>query len=995
MDATLNGLNAAQRAAVTSSAPVLQVLAPPGSGKTKTLTARVAYLLAHHGYKPWNVICCTFTIKAAREMRERLRGLVGAQLESKLILGTFHSICRRYLVTYGYLIGIAKDFGIADSSDTLAILKRIIKRLNLNIDPKAARSRISHRKARGLREEERLKPAKKSVEDQELATVYQEYQQALSTSNQLDYDDLLLRCTDLLRTHPHCVSNVEALLIDEFQDTNVVQYELMKLLACKNNRVTIVGDPDQSIYGFRSAESENLRRMERYYPDAVVINLEENYRSSSAVLRLAQDLIEQDTNRPQKKLKSTHAYGTLPVLRKLPSAMDEASWLVSEIGRAIAMTGNLLDFSDFAILLRAAHLSRLIEVALGKAGMPYRMVGGHRFFDREEIRILLDYLRTISQPNNNTALAAIINVPSRKIGEETVKELLRVGNEKGITLWAVVQRVVYGDILLQKKLPKAVEQEMGKLIRMVLDAKQKLPKIIPDDAPRELLDMVITKLSFKDYLESKHPEDHENRWANVEELMAQAGDIAQHRTLSTDNELDEDLPEIDGLEQEKLEGSEEVLARFLASISLSADKQAAEDGVEKQCITISTIHAAKGLEWPVVFIPAVYEGSIPHSRAEDTDEERRLLYVAMTRAQALLYLSVPKRQSRENAEETTLSQFLPPALSRRFWELGPDFTDKAVTDIAGILRRIDPSQEQLISSMQNLPADASTKDDVWPVDGSSRPPRYWNNDAAQRPQQLPGSRNVGGLRGRHPNPDVNSTISLPSSASLGFTTAKQALRSIPVPAEQMDVISSFDARQGRTHKKTAGEKGKSVKSGPAQTSLNTFFTQGCFTSVAPQVVIKTTTNAAGRRRDLSELSVPDLPPAQHSGSIPQEFLSHNISNKTAALKRPRAVLEATTPNKKRYYQFSSSPPREEHSSEMKTEVLLETEYTVACEENSKTSTQTITSKATTTISYKGYSTGVYRPATTSMEMLQQNATGRKTYGARRTLNSGWDSRKHK
>ena len=287
MDATLEGLNTVQRAAVTSPSPILQVLAPPGSGKTKTLTARVAYLLAHHGYHPWNVVCCTFTIKASREMRERLRSLIGAHLESKLILGTFHSICRRYLVTYGYLIGIPKDFGIADSSDTLSILKRIIKRLSFSLDPKTARNRISHRKARGLREEELRKSAQKSVENEEFAIIYDEYERALSTSNLLDYDDLLLRCTDLLRAHPQCVSNVEALLIDEFQDTNVVQYELMKLLACKNKRITIVGDPDQSIYGFRSAESENLRRMKAYYPDTVVINLEENYRSSSAVLRLA------------------------------------------------------------------------------------------------------------------------------------------------------------------------------------------------------------------------------------------------------------------------------------------------------------------------------------------------------------------------------------------------------------------------------------------------------------------------------------------------------------------------------------------------------------------------------------------------------------------------------------------------------------------------------------------------------------------------------------
>ena len=994
MNAALQGLNAAQRAAVTSTAPILQVLAPPGSGKTKTLTARVAYLLAHYGYHPWNVICCTFTIKASREMRDRLKSLIGSQLESKVILGTFHSICRRYLVTYGYLIGIPKDFGIADSSDTLSILKRIIKHLNLSLDPKAARSRISHRKSRGLREEEL---AQKSVESQEWATIFNEYQSALSTSNLLDYDDLLLRCTDLLRAHPQCVSNVDALLIDEFQDTNIVQYELMKLLACKNKRITIVGDPDQSIYGFRSAESENLRRMKAYYPDTVVINLEENYRSSSAVLRLAQDLIEQDTNRPQKQLKSTHSYGTLPVLRKLPSASDEAHWLVSEIRRTIAMTGKLVDLSDFAVLLRAAHLSRLIEVALGKAGMPYRMVGGHRFFDREEIRILIDYLRTISQPTNNAALLAVINVPSRKIGEETVKEFLRIADEKGLSLWAVVQKIVRGDLVLQK-MSKPAEQALAKLVNMILYARNRMATMIPDSAPKELLDIVITKLSFKDYLKSKHPEDYEHRWANVEELLTQASDLAEHKILSMDKNLDEELPEIEGVEQQQLAGSEEVLARFLASISLSADMQTSDDGVEKQCITISTIHAAKGLEWPVVFIPAMYEGSIPHSRAEDVDEERRLLYVAMTRAQALLYLSIPRIQSKDSTE-TTLSQFLPSILSRRFSELGPAFNDKAVAEMAGILRRPLPSQEQLILGVQSMSTGDSVNDDLWPADGSSRPPKYWDNDAAKPEFSSSIHRNLSSSRNEFGSQRRDMTRSLLPPPSVGFTTAGEHFKSATMPSEHKSHSSSYD-NQARSQKKVIGPKNRKDKGRPTQASLSTYFAQGSSKSSGTQDCSLFEEDHAVHHEVIEEPSLPSLALVQGTSSVPRELLSHRICSTTLPLKRPRPVLEETTShNRYRYHQFSSSPDRGKQSTRTGGEVYQDQENDLSAEESRDSFTGRVTKKPTSTLSHKSYSIDIVRPAITmhetSMAMLQQRATGRKTYGARRSLNGGWDARKHK
>ncbi len=376
-DGLLVNLNQSQQAAVSSFADTLAILAGPGSGKTHTLTSRTAWLLAQ-GLQPWNVIVATFTVKAAREMKERIGKLIGNGMESKLILGTFHSIARRYLARYGHLINIKKDFGIADSADSLAIIKRIVKRNNYIIDPKVARSRISGKKARGAGyrdKENESKSGAKTVEAQEFESCFAEYEEALRRSNLLDYDDLLLRCVDLLRQHPSCVSNVEAVLIDEFQDTNIVQFDLMRLFATHRKRITIVGDPDQSIYGFRAAEIKNYKRLLHQYPDTITIALEENYRSSGAILLTALNVIEQDDSRVKKSLLATHTVGTRPVLRRLCDAHKEAEWIITEIQRIKALTGDLLDLNDFAILLRSASLSRLIESALGKAGIAYRMVG--------------------------------------------------------------------------------------------------------------------------------------------------------------------------------------------------------------------------------------------------------------------------------------------------------------------------------------------------------------------------------------------------------------------------------------------------------------------------------------------------------------------------------------------------------------------------------------------------------------------------------------------
>lgn len=726
MDPILDGLNAAQRTAVTSPADVLQILAPPGSGKTKTLTSRVAYLLSYHQYKPWNILCLTFTIKSSREMKERIARLLGNGLETKLILGTFHSVCRRYLVTYGHLIGIRKGFGIADSGDSLSIIRRIIKRLNLNIKPDAARSRISSSKAKGIGHEQIALEAtkKKKVDQQEFVRVYEDYETQLALSNLLDYDDLLLRCVDLLQQHPTCVSNIEAVLIDEFQDTNVVQFDLMRLFASKRKRITTVGDPDQSIYGWRSAEIQNLKRMQTQYPDTLVVHLEDNYRSSGAILLAALEVIQQDESRPPKTLLPTHCPGTSPVLRKLPSAAIEALWTVSEIKRSIGMTGKLLDYSDFAILLRSAALSRHVESAMGKAGIPYRMVGGQRFFDRIEIKILLDYLRTISQPNNNDALARIINTPPRRIGEPTIKAFIEEAETKKVTLWSLVRDAVQGHGIPITKLSKSAEQGLGNLINIILTAQFKMQESDSSFSPRRLLEYIIMKLDFKSYLEKNYTEDHENRWANLEELLAQASDCSPRLAADLDvpNQTeDEALPDIEGLEQGAQGRSEEALSKFLANVALSSelrteDEEDDEEEGPRKKVTISTIHAAKGLEWPVVFIPAVYEGSIPHSRAEDTDEERRLLYVAMTRAQALLYMSYPTKNSQ--SEGTTLSPFLTKKIAPYLSNKGPSFTHGTIQDMSQILRRACPTKQELGERYGKV---ENAEDDLWPTNGEMDP----------------------------------------------------------------------------------------------------------------------------------------------------------------------------------------------------------------------------------------------------------------------------------
>jgi DNA helicase-2/ATP-dependent DNA helicase PcrA len=1004
MESILHGLNEQQTCAVTSPALVLQVLAPPGSGKTKTLTTRVAYHIAHEGLKPWNMIVCTFTRKAATEMQERIRAFVGDKLESKLVLGTFHSVARRYLNKYGHFLGIPKNFGVADTADSLAIIKRIIKRHEFGTEPSKARTRISKRKSGA----QTSKPAtaKLDTEQQEFEMIFSKYEDQLRESNLLDYDDLLLRCVELLERFPECVSNIEAVLIDEFQDTNCVQYDLMSLFAQHRKpgtsrripNITIVGDPDQSIYGFRSAEIKNITRMRTQYPDTQVVLLEENYRSSGSILHCALEVIEQDDSRPPKNLLATHSTGERPVLRTLPSAATEAAWLVAEIQRATVLTANLLTYSDFAVLLRSASLSRHIESGLGKAGIPYRMVGGHKFFDRVEVKILLDYLRVISQPDHNDALARVINVPPRKIGDPTIKALLEEAEKSKKTLWRLVLDISQGRRRATTKISAQAQKGLDMFTGIILTSQNKL---MNHEDPCTIIDLiahVMKKLSYRDFLQEKYSEEFENRWANVEELVLQASDNARK------DELDEDtLCVIDGVDQREGSGAEETLARFLANVALSAAVDAQKDGEDPNQVTISTIHAAKGLEWPVVFIPAAYEGSIPHSRAEDADEERRLLYVGMTRAQSLLYLSWPKKNSANEA--ATLSPFLSSLSSSSCFDTkGPSFRFTVSQELARILGRSYPSESAINDARS---AAERIDDDYWPEDGEDvqTETARWNknqliSDAWTSNYNSDPITTEWAYKRQKISHITTSTTNVTSNVSrsstcvsTGFVSAGARLKEIEAKVtteEEPELKQKLDRKAGKAvhvidRKKQTSNQG----------SIHSFFGK-VTSSKQPVPTVPKGSDHFRKQVEVSSAQRPEFVPLQeitnrrperfHSQApaLPSSFATHKL--KSAPSSRPRHVFGDDEQSAQRYILLSSSPSKPDHNECLEDNTVDRHSAGLAAKgtaPEARTNSPVINGGFTPATTYH----------TTTMERLQiqQQVSQRRTLGMRRSL-QGWNSK---
>ena len=821
----------------------------------------------------------------------------------------------------------------------------------------------------------------KHVEQQEFVQVYYAYENELATCGLLDYDDLLVRCVELLRHHPKCVSNVQAVLVDEFQDTNHIQYELMNLFASASRRITIVGDPDQSIYGFRAAEIKNLTRMQQLYRDTSIVLLEDNYRSSGAILSSAQDVIEQDVSRPAKKLQATHSVGQMPVLRRVPTNYDEAEWIVLEIKRSIAMTGGVLKYSDFAILLRTAALSQLIETEMGRHGIPYRMVGGLRFFDRVEIKVLLDYLRVVSSPGNNEALLRVINVPSRRIGDETVKMLANGAQTANMSLWEFLKAVAQGRKAPEKALSKLTDQGLSAFVGIIESSRQKLREITDNTAPKKLLEYLIKKISFRDYLTNVHGQNEENRWANVEELLNQAGSGPDegNQQAEAEEEEEESLPPIDGIEQQQTHPGEDALSRFLANVALSTeikphDTEQGEAQPDDK-VTISTIHAAKGLEWPVVFIPSVHQGIIPHSRSEDEDEERRLLYVAMTRAQALLYLSAGLRvvNNRTDTSDMSLSSFISPSLvNKRFRRSGPNFPEKVVYEIANILNRPQPSPETMRSRETQIPGTiTSAYDDRWMADGSDNPDavqKRWNG--LKKDSQEPDSKR------RRFNQDttkptttfmsaasytMSSNPSAPSTTMSGFSTAREYIATTSTSNTSKPSVPS-----GPTRNNSGNNSNRNSNNGLSQGSISNYFGQPAKAQSQPQ-------------------------PQPQAQAPVQPHLQPRRLPSAKTLQPPRPALEPSDPNSYTWLATPSRPMgkplrqkqrendgRGEGDGDGKEEDMGKDDVN---EVKNTQNTRPATTFHTTTMS-----------VVQQQQQQQQSGPARRTLGIRRTMMNGWQER---
>ena len=797
----------------------------------------------------------------------------------------------------------------------------------MSIDANTTRSRISYQKARWVSPAEIAATTNDSKiqEHHEFAKVYQEYEVTLAGSNLLDFDDLLLRCGDLLSRHPTCVSNVQAVLVDEFQDTNHIQYELMNLFASKNKRITVVGDPDQSIYGFRAAEIKNLTRMQQLYKNTSIVLLEENYRSSGSILGSAQDVIEQDVSRPAKKLLPTHCAGTLPVLRKLPNVASEAEWLVLEIRRCTAMTGGLLKYSDFAVLLRSASLSRQIEAELAKARVPYRMVGGFRFFDRVEIKLLVDYLRVVSNPGNSDALLRIINTPPRSIGEASVGQLVGGAEAAKMTVWDFVNGVAQGRKSTKKSLHKSTDLGLRNFISLIEACREKLLECQDGSPARVLLQFITEKLSFQDYLTFAYPLDDYSRWANVEELLCQAGESVVLDDAAA--EESEGLPEIEGLIQQQTHPSEEALARFLANVSLSTEPTQGESEQETMGrVTISTIHAAKGLEWPIVFVPSVYEGILPHSRAEDSDEERRLLYVAMTRAQASLYLSYPLRQPSRGGtvlEETIPTSFLPSKVVDRCFRLaGADFQDNVVHDMAKILQRPAPSAENMIKGLERTPR---VRDDKWTLEGIRQTDEIeaFSSSAGDKlpdpkrrrfdtgPTKTTYMSSSGYTMGNRNGNGLMAPTTLPS----GFSTAREYVKVNPSSLTPEAIAEDFNHKQ---RAKALGTAPGPKTTGPSQGSLPQFFggAQGK-PGAAPSVTSNSYTqpHSQGNTKLAQQGQYYHKP--SHTDTVPAHLLEHRVRPAASAAVGSRPALSPSDPNKYAWLNNGNTTSHLSSSSEAK------------------------------------------------------------------------------
>ena len=614
-------LNPAQREATQAIKGPVLILAGPGSGKTRVITHRVAYLVKVCCISPHHIMAVTFTNKAAREMRERLEQLLGQAIEA-LTLGTFHAICARILRRDGKAVGLDSGFLIYDEDDQLKLVKQVLE--ELNIDPKqyapqALRSAISAAKSRLINPKDYTQRVSSYFEEI-VQRVYQRYQELLGQSQGVDFDDLLMKTVQLFQDHPKILARYQSryihILVDEFQDTNIAQYELMKQLAGKYRNLCVVGDPDQSIYSWRFADLRNILSFEKDYPEAKVVFLEQNYRSTKTILQVASNVISANVLRKPKKLWTENEDGAPVTVIEGYSAEEEARSVLNEIEKLVSQ--EQISLRDCAVMYRVNAQSRALEETFLRYGVPYKLVGGTRFYQRQEIKDIIAYLRVIHNPQDNVSLLRIINVPGRGVGQKTISTVQSWAKTHEASFFEAVKQIGQGGVANEVK--QALSQH---IVQALAGFDALMANLIAHSAEvslSRLLDEIIEHTGYREHIQAK--EDGEERWENILELR----NVAM--------EYDE-LPPT------------EALTSFLEKVSLVSDID--ELNEKADAVTLITLHQAKGLEFPAVFIVGLEEGILPHRRSFDDpgemEEERRLCYVGITRAKKRLYLLRSYRRS--------------------------------------------------------------------------------------------------------------------------------------------------------------------------------------------------------------------------------------------------------------------------------------------------------------------------------------------------------------
>lgn len=615
MQNLIEGLNDKQKEAVLATEGPCLVIAGAGSGKTKVLTHKIAYLLSEKNVKPWNILSITFTNKAANEMKQRVEKLVG-EASQEMWLGTFHSICVRILRRFIDRIGFDTTFLIFDSTDQRTLVKECIKSIGLDdklFTDRSVLSEISNGKNDMLEPKAYQVKYNGDFRKEKIGEVYELYQKKLKENNALDFDDIINYTIKILTENPdvleYYTEKFKYVLVDEYQDTNKAQFMLVSILASKYGNITVVGDNDQGIYSFRGADITNILNFEKDFPGSKIVKLEQNYRCTGNILKAANAVIKNNENKYDKKLWTENEEGKLPCIYKAEDEYDEASYIVKQIN--MLKMEEYLKLSDFVIFYRMNSQSRAIEDIFRRENIPYKIIGGLKFYERKEIKDIIAYLRLIFNTSDNLSLKRIINEPKRGIGKTSLDNIQDISDKTGKSMYEIIKYAEQYEL-------NRVKANSIQFVEVIEELRKQVNQI----PISELIKLTLNKTGYVKALENENTIEAESRIQNLEEFLTVAIEFEEQMAENT-------------------------LAEFLESISLTSDIDNMEES--EDTVTLMTLHSAKGLEFPVVFLVGMEEGIFPGYKSigeiKELEEERRLFYVGITRAMQYLYLTCAKRRT--------------------------------------------------------------------------------------------------------------------------------------------------------------------------------------------------------------------------------------------------------------------------------------------------------------------------------------------------------------